>query len=321
MIVRAYAKEHKSAWDTLIKRSKNGTFLLLRDYMDYHAARFTDASLLFFDRENSKEAIGVLPANVNQAEKQIVSHEGLTYGGLIVLPKCHYADVQQMLQAAIAYYRTMGIETITYKAIPHIYHSQPAEEDLYCLHQNGGKLFTRSISSSIRLKHPVRFSELRKRKVKTAKNKGISICPNDNKFPDFWCILEDILRLRHNTHPVHSLKEIQMLHERFPKEIQLVTALNAENKIIAGVVLYLTPKVIHAQYIAASEEGRSNGALDLLFFEIISQYKDDAEYFDFGTSTEEKGKVLNEGLIFQKEGFGGRGICYDAYQIDIRGNT
>ena len=36
-------------------------------------------------------------------------------------------------------------------------------------------------------------------------------------------------------------------------------------------------------------------------------------YFDFGKSTERHGEYLNEQLIFQKEGFGGRAVCYDTY--------
>ena len=41
-------------------------------------------------------------------------------------------------------------------------------------------------------------------------------------------------------------------------------------------------------------------------------------YFDFGISTEDGGRVLNEGLIYQKEGFGGRAVCYDTYEWDIK---
>ena len=43
----------------------------------------------------------------------------------------------------------------------------------------------------------------------------------------------------------------------------------------------------------------------------------DFKYFDFGISTEHNGRLLNEGLIYQKEGFGGRGICYDTYEYTL----
>ena len=38
-IVR-YSAEEKEHWDRFVRHSKNGTFLLQRDYMDYHAERF-----------------------------------------------------------------------------------------------------------------------------------------------------------------------------------------------------------------------------------------------------------------------------------------
>ena len=39
--------------------------------------------------------------------------------------------------------------------------------------------------------------------------------------------------------------------------------------------------------------------------------------FDFGQSTENSGYILNENLIFQKEGFGGRGVMYNVYEYTI----
>ena len=48
MHVEVYEGLRKELWDQFIRQSKNGTFLFLRDYMDYHTERFTDHSLLFF---------------------------------------------------------------------------------------------------------------------------------------------------------------------------------------------------------------------------------------------------------------------------------
>jgi hypothetical protein len=36
-----------------------------------------------------------------------------------------------------------------------------------------------------------------------------------------------------------------------------------------------------------------------------------------GASNEEGGKVLNASLIYQKEGFGGRGVVYDTYEWEL----
>ena len=41
-----YGAADQSCWNSFLERSKNGTFLLNRNYMDYHADRFDDHSLV-----------------------------------------------------------------------------------------------------------------------------------------------------------------------------------------------------------------------------------------------------------------------------------
>ena len=74
-----YAPAHRSEWDRFIDSSKNGTFLFKRDFMEYHADRFPDHSLLFLDDKQALRA--VLPATGEGAV--LHSHKGLTYGGVI----------------------------------------------------------------------------------------------------------------------------------------------------------------------------------------------------------------------------------------------
>jgi lipid II:glycine glycyltransferase (peptidoglycan interpeptide bridge formation enzyme) len=105
--------------------------------------------------------------------------------------------------------------------------------------------------------------------------------------------------------------------DRFPQNIKLYVTKNSDNKVIAGTLLFITDMVIHSQYIASSDEGREKGALDMLFNYLIKENNGTHKYFDFGISSIEGGNILNEGLIFQKEGFGGRGVCYDKYEIKI----
>jgi hypothetical protein len=46
MIVRRCTAADQAAWDDFVRTSKNGLFLFERGYMDYHAERFSDHSLL-----------------------------------------------------------------------------------------------------------------------------------------------------------------------------------------------------------------------------------------------------------------------------------
>lgn len=311
----------KDEWDTMVRESRNGTFLFLRDYMDYHKDRFADVSLFFYN-EKGKPVAG-LPASRGEDGASVCSHAGLTYGGLILSPSANVLDVCGALASAAAYYMECGYKNMIYKPVPHIYHSVPSEEDLYWLYRAGGKLTSRSISTAVSLHDPLPLSQLRKRKVEKAKKLALHVggsmgCENLSDWQDFWKILDGVLKKYHDTRPVHSLEEILLLHNRFPHSIKLFTVKNCSGDVVAGCVAFISRRVVHIQYIASGEEGRLAGALDLLFAHLIDHYKESGKgYFDFGISTELGGSYLNKGLIFQKEGFGGRAVCYDTYRVQL----
>jgi hypothetical protein len=124
------------------------------------------------------------------------------------------------------------------------------------------------------------------------------------------------LRLRHHAEPVHSRAEIELLRGRFPAHIRLFICRKGP-QLLGGVVIYESARVAHVQYIASMEEGRRSGALDLLFDTLLSGPFADKPYFDFGISNEDGGRVLNRGLIDQKEGFGARAVAHDHYTLDL----
>ena len=309
-----YTNDFKSTWNEFVSTSKNATFLLDRNYMDYHAQRYRDCSLLFFYKG---KLAGLLPANLS--EKTVFSHEGLTYGSLLVQKNAVYGSVQSMLDAAISYYRHhLKAAAFHYKPIPAIYHSYPAQEDLYWLFRQGAQLTARSLSSAIELPCAQPFSTLRKRHASKARKCGLTVseATDDSQWKAFWNILTSVLLSRHGCRPVHSPDEILLLKQRF-NNIRLFVVLK-DFEMLAGCVAYLTDRATHIQYIAANDEGRLCGALDLLFLTMLNlPMCKDRRYFDFGISTEQGGKLLNPGLLFQKEGFGARGICYDQYCLKL----
>jgi lipid II:glycine glycyltransferase (peptidoglycan interpeptide bridge formation enzyme) len=105
--------------------------------------------------------------------------------------------------------------------------------------------------------------------------------------------------------------------KRFPQNIKLYAVRDKEGEMIAGTYIFIYEKTIHTQYMTATDEARHCGALDLLIDWLIKEYAQSHEWLDFGISTEENGHWLNEGLIYQKEGFGGRGVCYNQYEIKL----
>lgn len=328
MKIVPYSVAYKETWDKFARESKNATFLLQRDFMDYHADRFTDCSVLVYDVDphedvptGTEHLIALFPANWVEKERTVYSHQGLTYGGLIVMPEVTQMEVLSVMQTLMQYYRDMlQATTLFYKSIPYIYSPYPTGEDLYALFRAGARLTNRGVSSVIALQHQLRMRTLRQRQAKKAVDNNFyidRITENDPEgVREYWQLLTDVLMTHHGVKPVHSAEEILLLMHRFPKEIRIFTV-KRDERITAGIVVFLSRQVIHVQYIAAGEEGRTYGALDLLFRHLIIDGARGIEYLDFGISTEYGGTRLNTGLIFQKEGFGGRGVCYDCYEVAL----
>ena len=307
-IVR-YTPELKALWDSFVRKSRNGTFLFLRDYMDYHRQRFTDFSLLIFHKQS---LVALLPLN-KERDGSVTSHSGLTYGGLITDKKGRAEKVMKLFECLNTWLRDAGITRVVYRPVPWIYHEMPAEEDLYALFNVcNARLTAREISSTIAQENKLAFSQSRKDCLRKADKAGVRIVASED-FAAFWDVLSANLQQRYAVSPIHSLTEITALASLFPHEIRLYAAY-LDNEMVAGTVVYVMPRVVHVQYISASAKGKTVGALDLLFRYLIDEVFIDKPFFDFGKSTEDRGRRLNEPLIFQKEGFGGRGVCYDTYE-------
>lgn len=311
MEIRRYRREDKELWNSFVSKARNATFLFDRNYMDYHADRFDDNSFMFYHKGKLK---AVLPANV--AGDTLYSHQGLTYGGLLLDKKATVEDVLECFDSLNSWLRENGISKVVYKALPWIYQQYPSEEDLYALTWKcKAQLISRNIASTIVIDNKLKFAESRKSGIRKALSLNIEV-GESNDVDGFWHVLEDNLGNRYNAKPVHTASEMKLLMSRFPNNIRLYVA-KMNGEIVGGTLIYVTPQVVHTQYISASVEGKKHGALDLLFDLIINKVYANCRYFDFGKSTEQGGAYLNEPLIFQKEGFGGRGVCYDWYQWEL----
>lgn len=311
MEIRRYRREDKELWNSFVSKARNATFLFDRNYMDYHADRFDGNSFMFYHKGKLK---AVLPANV--AGDTLYSHQGLTYGGLLLDKKATVEDVLECFDSLNSWLRENGISKVVYKALPWIYQQYPSEEDLYALTWKcKAQLISRNIASTIVIDNKLKFAESRKSGIRKALSLNIEV-GESNDVDGFWHVLEDNLGNRYNAKPVHTASEMKLLMSRFPNNIKLYVA-KMNGEIVGGTLIYVTPQVVHTQYISASVEGKKHGALDLLFDYIINKVYANCRYFDFGKSTEQGGAYLNEPLIFQKEGFGGRGVCYDWYQWEL----
>lgn len=311
--IRSYTLEDRVAWDAFVAQSKNGTFLFQRDYMDYHADRFPDASLMAYDDDGAIRAL--LPAT--RREDELSSHGGLTYGGFVTDKRMTAEAMLGVLEASLDHLCRAGVTTLLYKAVPYIYHRSPAEEDLYALFVHGAEVRRRDVLSVLDYGAERDWRDRlrsRIRKVGTARRAGLQVRQSD-EYERFWELLTANLAQRHSVRPVHTVDEIKVLAGRFPDRIQLFAAYRG-TALEAGAVTYLSDTVCHAQYSANSEYGRTVRCLDLVYAHIIDAFRGRVRYFDFGISNEQDGS-LNQGLIDYKESFGARTVVHDTYRLTL----
>lgn len=309
--IKRYTLELADEWNQFVAESKNGTFLFDRRYMDYHADRFNDHSLLFYI---GNRLLAVLPAHASG--DTFYTHNGLTYGGLVMSYRLTVVQTVNLFRELNELLREGGFRHVRYKCIPWIYHRLSSDEDLYALfHECHARIVARDFATNIFLSDEMQWERIRRRGVARAQKAGVSV-ERSGSYAAFWDILTKNLRTKYGVMPVHTLQEIELLHSRFSRNIQLYQAVK-DGEVLGGVVLYVSHQVVHAQYSSATSDGKKLGVIDLLYDRIFSDFRN-YPYFDFGRSTENPdGSGLNEKLVFQKEGFGGRGLCYDIYEYDL----
>lgn len=309
MTVRKYEPQDKLLWDTFVGQAKNSTFLFSRDFVEYHKDRFTDYSLLVYKGE---ALVGLIPANL--FEGKLYSHQGLTYGGLILNSKSKLIDVSVYFSAVLSFLFSEGIDSLFLKLLPTMYHILPSDELQYLLFITEAELIRADVASTIELSNALKIKSNRMEGVKKAKKHKLRITEG-NEFDEFWNeILVPNLTERYNAAPLHSLDEIKGLNSSFPNNILQFNVYDG-NKIVAGATLFETKNVIHTQYISANADKQSLGSLDFLFEYLIKTRFVDKKYFDFGTSNENSGKNVNKGLQYWKECFGARSIVHHTYEV------
>lgn len=307
--VEPYTSQHRQIWDEMIAHSRNGVFLFFRDYMEYHSDRFQDASLLFFDEHS---LLAVLPANRNG--DQVVSHGGLTFGGVISRHSLGASAMLELFDTLREWLRAQGVRSLLYKPVPHIYHRMPAEEDLYALFRSGARLVRRDLSSTLDMVSRPPMQHGRQSQLK--RGKRTFVVRESRDFGAFMDLVSSGLTAKYNVAPTHTKEEIELLAARFPQNIRLHGAYRGEH-LCAGVLVYENTNVAHVQYIAGEDDAKREGALECIFDDLLERRYATIRYFDWGISTEQAGRWLNLGLVQNKESYGARGVVYDLYELDL----
>jgi hypothetical protein len=306
---RVYQATDFAQWNSFVHQAKNATFLFLRDFMEYHQDRFEEYSLLVFYGE---KLVAILPAN--RVGATVFSHQGLTYGGLVLNQKAKLSTVIPILKSVLAFLHQQNITTLNIKQIPSFYTSYFSEELDYCLFLLHAKTVRKDSLSVIDLTKEVAFSKDRKQCIRRGITASLQIKEEVN-LESFWNeILIPNLHVKHQIKPVHSLEEMMQLQQKFPENIRHFNVYYGD-KLVAGTTVFVTEKVAHPQYISGNESKNELGSLDYLYHHLITKVFADKNFFDFNNSNEENGTKINEGLLFWKESFGAKTVTQSFYEV------
>ena len=307
--IKTYNDSYKVDWNNFVDFSKNSTFLFKREFMDYHAEKFEDFSLLIF---YNSDLIALFPCNIRDGE--VYSHEGLSYGGVMVKTDLKFLNYLELFTHLLKYFDEKSIKKLYIKQIPSIYNSNFNGELDYLSFVTGAKIYRRDIISVIDMQNENKISKDRIQGYKRGVKNKLEIKETDD-LDDFWnSILIPTLSNRHDVNPVHSLEDIKNLKRNFNNNIKQFNIYH-EGHIVAGTTIFLTKNVAHVQYIGSNSEKNSLGSLDFLFYNLITDHLSNYKYFDFGNSHEQNGMKINNGLNYWKEGYGARSLTHDFYEI------
>lgn len=281
-----------------------------RDFLSYHQDRFQDYSLMVY---RGKQLLALLPAN--REGEHLHSHQGLSYGGLLLLEEEKFLNVALAFKAILEFLEEQAIAFLHIKQLPAMYCSQPSEELDYLLFIAQAELVKVELASTIfDLKNQQPISSGRKDGLRKAIKHNLEVKQTTDLSPFWNKILVPHLKATHGVSPVHNLEEIQSLQNKFPNNILQFDVYHQE-EIVGGTTLFVTPQVAHTQYIAANAERQKLGTLDYLFNHLIEEEFKHIKYFDFGISNTHQGTKLNKGLLYWKESFGAKAHVHRFYKL------
>jgi hypothetical protein len=316
-----YHTHYQKVWNEVVAKALNATFLFHRSFMDYHADRFQDHSVIIFA---DKELLAIFPAN--EKGNVIYSHRGLTYGGVAVVPSVE--NYQNIFQAIFQYYQHEGFEKIFYKEIPFFYQkSKSAKPYFYPLSLSNQalvypiRLCQQDVGAVIDLQSPIHFWHGREQAIKKAsRSKPALEIIEETSFAQlrrFWNkLLVPQLNNKYGLNPTHTLSEISLLAARFPQNIKQYN-IYQQGEILAGVTIFEDRQVAHCQYIASNDLGKELYATDWLFYYLIKEKYKNFRYFSFGISNEHGSNKVNQGLLNWKISWGAKVCKHLHFQIDL----
>lgn len=319
-----YSPDQDKAWDEFVAASRNGTFFHTRAFLAYHDPnKFLDASLIFTD---GNRMVGLLPAAAidDDGTPTLVSHPGASYGGLVLSGKEGMETTGAMVETLIACARAKGYQRIRLlRLTPPSVRRASSDDQEYWLYRHGCRVFRSELATSLFIDGTpademlMRFDGKCRNMVRQAERAGIVVRETDD-FTAFWSLLESMLAAKHAAKPTHTLEEILRLKNLTGDAIRLFGAY-LDDRLVAGTLaISLHDQAVYTLYMAQDYAHQKHHPLHAAVAALAGVCADEGRrVLHFGISTEDGGAIVNPGLFFFKESFGGTSVRRDSWQLDL----
>lgn len=312
-MIQIYEDKYEEKWDGFVLgESINGNFLQTRNFLNYHGnGKFKDHSLMFFKGET---LVAVIPANEVENGKRLISHQGSTFGGLVIGEK--YAttgNYNWIFKEMLEHFKECGYEHVELK-MPHwLYKRNDKRNELLDYYfQLNGFISRGEVGFYVDLKklqedYESQFESLKRRKLRKAYKQNLifKAITEEPEIREFYDVLADNMRKFGKT-PIHTFEEMVDFNNTRLKNIVFFYGVYHSAKLIAGSMVFnfCNKKVFHTQYLASRQDCLEYCPNEFLYTNLIRTAKEqNYRFLSYGTATLEHGEVYNESLGIYKEGF------------------
>lgn len=316
-----------AVWDRFIQsEDTNGEFINTHRYLSYHPAdRFHDVSCAIIDEDNQQVRC-VFPAITVPAQpKNVVSHQGTSFAGPIFSTHSKVPEISEYFKLIEAHFKERGMEVLRSRCKPLLFwpkNTSREELDWVFFHRgyflNGANLgnfidFTETPD--------ILFLEMcsgkRRNQIKKSLTNALVFREEKQVSKNSWSELEKNIQTKFSTSPTHSFDEISELQSRFPQNIRSFYVYSGM-EYAAMAVVYIYKTVFHTQYLDLNYKFSSEYAHLFLVYHLVKiALEEKFKGFSFGPSTESWGKILNEGLYSYKRQYGGYGVMYPEFLLNL----
>lgn len=310
-----YTPDWESRWDRFVAETAvNGTFLQSRRFLNYHPqGRFEDASVLVL-RGNELAAVVPAAAGLVDGKRLLRSHPGSTFGGPVVCEELWRAQRLIELVGALEEYWRGAFDGVEYKITPDLFTTLPSDALQYALYHQGYR-DELEVSAYVELagrsaeELRAAYSFNKRYDVKRCEKAGLVCAPlvTDDDVQAFYELLCLNLQ-KFDAKPVHTLPELlDFKNERLKEEVSFLGVRDPEGALVGAACLFsfAQTNTLHTQYLATAPNVRAYAPSSFLYDSVLREgLTRGYRRVSLGTATHNRGRVLNEGLIQNKEGYG-----------------